>query len=180
MHERAIGPRHPGLFFILAAGDHQPCGDFQLAEYVALLVRFHGRCIGWHVLVQHIGIQRLHVARRFDQPTRVGERRQADARARGQLDPVHSQAQALGEIAEQAEAVAGFHDEEARPVDGRDLVQEVVERCAFAGAGGAEQEQVRVHLPIQAVERVKGDRPAASIEERITRMARALAAAPGR
>src|SRR3546814_13806833 len=69
---------------------------------------------------------------------------------------------------------AGFHDEEARPVDGRDLVQEVVECGALTGAGGTEQEQMRVHLPVQAVERVEGDRPTTAVEHRDAGVPRTL------
>ena len=135
--QRAVGPRHPRFFLVFAARDHQPCRDLQFAEHVALLIRLHGRGIRWQVFVQGIGIERLHVAGRFDQPACVGERRQADARSGGQLDPVHGQAQAPREVAEQAEAVAGFHDEKPRPVDGRHLVQQVVERGGLPRAGGA-------------------------------------------
>lgn len=135
--QRAVGPRHPRFFLVFAARDHQPRCDLQFAQHVALLVRFHGRGIGGQVFVQRVGIERLYVAGRFDQPACVGERRQADARSGGQLDPVHGQAQAPGEVAEQAEAVAGFHDEKPRPVDGRHLVQQVVERGGLPRAGGA-------------------------------------------
>src|SRR3546814_339633 len=96
------------------------------------------------------------------------------------VDSVYGEAQELGESAEQAEAVAGFHDEEARPVDGRDLVQEVVECGALTGAGGTEQEQMRVHLPVQAVERVEGDRPTTAVEHRDAGVPRTLGAAPHR
>jgi hypothetical protein len=83
----------------------------------------------------------------------------------GELDPIHGQAQAPGEVAEQAEAVAGLDDEQARPIDRRDLVQDVVERRALARTRRAEQEQVGVHLPVQAIQRIEGDRPAAAVEE---------------
>ncbi len=70
--------------------------------------------IGWQVFVQRIGIERLHIAGRFGSAGRASANgAQADARCRGQLDPIHGQAQAPGEVAEQAEALAGFHDEEA-------------------------------------------------------------------
>ncbi|MPM85571.1 hypothetical protein SDC9_132652 [bioreactor metagenome] len=176
--QRAIGPRHPGFLLIFAARDHQPRRDLQLAQHVALFVRVHG--FQRLILVQRIGIECLDVAGRFDQPACVGERSQGHAGARRQLDPVNCQAQTLGEVAEQPERIPCLHDEKSRSVDRRDLVQQIVERRRFAGTRRAEQEQMGIHLPVQPVERIEGDRPAATVEHRDARMARTLAAAPGR
>jgi len=60
------------------------------------------------------------------------------------------------------------------------LVQEVVERGALAGAGGAEQKQVGIHLPVQPVQGVKGNRAATAIEHRDTGVPCPLAASPDR
>ena len=76
------------------------------SQHVALLVRLHGQASGRQVFIQRIGVERLHVAGRLDQPARAsanGARLMPDP---GQLDPVHGQAQAPGKVAEQAEAVA--------------------------------------------------------------------------
>ena len=75
---------------------------------------------------------------------------------------MHGEAQPCREVAEQAEAVARLDDEQARPIDRRHLIQDVVERRALARTRGAEQEQMRVHLPIEAVQRIEGDRTAAA------------------
>ena len=83
---------------------------------------------------------------------------------------MHGEAQPCREVAEQAEAVARLDDEQARPIDRRHLIQDVVERRALARTRGAEQEQMRVHLPVEAVQRIEGDRTAAAVEERDARM----------
>ena len=178
--QAAVGACHARFFFVLAAGDHQPRSDLQLAEHVALLVAFHGHAGIGLVFVERIGIQRLYLARRIDQAPGVGERSQTDARARRELHPMHGETQPCREVAEQAEAVARLDDEQARPIDRRHLIQDVVERRALARTRGAEQEQMRVHLPVEAVQRIEGDRAAAAVEERDARMPRALAAAPDR
>jgi hypothetical protein len=58
--------------------------------------------------------------------------------------------------------------------------KQVVERGRLAGTRRAEQEQVGVHLPVQAVERIEGDRPAAAVEHRDAGVPRTLGAAPHR
>ena len=176
--QRTIGAGHAGLFLVLAARDHQSGGDFQFAQHVALLIRLAGLGRGRLLLIQRIGIERLHIAGRFDQPARIGERGQAHARPGGQLDPVHRHAQLPGELGEQAERIARLDDEHARAVDGRDLVEDDVERGRLARASRPEQEQVGVHLPVEPVEWIEGDDPAAPVEEGDAGAARALAASP--
>jgi hypothetical protein len=85
--QAAVGARHARFFLVLAAGDHQPRSDLQLAEHVALLVAFHGHAGIGLVLVERVGVQRLYLARRIDQAPGVGERSQTDARARARASP---------------------------------------------------------------------------------------------
>ena len=116
--QAAVGARHARFFLVLAAGNHQPCSDLQLAEHVALLVAFHGHAGIGLVFVERIGVQRLYRLGVSTAPG-VGERSQTDARARRELHPMHGEAQPCREVAEQAEAVARLDDEQARPVDRR-------------------------------------------------------------
>ncbi len=90
------------------------------------------------------------------------------------------QAQAPGEVGKQAEAVAGLGDEQPWPIHRDHLVEQVVEGGRLAGACRAEQEQMGVHLPIEAVERVEGQWPAAAIEEGKAGMPGAFTAPPDR
>jgi len=56
----------------------------------------------------------------------------------------------------------------------------MVQRGRFARTRRPEQKQVRVHLPVKPVERVKGNRPAAAIKEGDAGVACPLAASPDR
>src|SRR5690606_42028874 len=127
-----------------------------------------------------VGIQRLHLELWIDQAAGIGEWRQAEAVAGCQLPAMHAQAQPSGEVTEQAKAVAGLDDEQPGPVDRRDLVEDVVQRGALAGAGGAEEEQVGVHLSVMTVRLNEGVSYATRVEEGDARMARALATSPHR
>ena len=130
-NQAAVGARHAGLFLVLAAGDHQPRGDLQFAQHVALLVRIrHPRRLV-AVLVQVVGV-RVCTWLGVSTSRWASRKARGSPPHRGELDAMHGQAQARGEVAEQAEAVAGLDDEQSRPVDRRHLVQDVVERGALA------------------------------------------------
>ena len=82
--------------------------------------------------IERVGIECLDLAGRVDQAPGVRERRKAHACARSKPDTMHRQPQARGEFTVEAKTVTGFHDEQPWPVDGGDLVENVVERGRLA------------------------------------------------
>ncbi len=81
--QTAIGPAQAGFFLGLAASDHQPSGDFQFTENIALVL-----ATGYRILVPLIDRQTRHLIRLLDQAPSIGKGRKADGGARFQLDLV--------------------------------------------------------------------------------------------
>ncbi|MNN32829.1 hypothetical protein D3C81_1465610 [compost metagenome] len=70
-NQAAVRAGQACLFLRFTTGDHQPCGDLQFAQHIALLITVR------RVFIQVFGRQAGHLIRLLDQPTSIGERRQA-------------------------------------------------------------------------------------------------------
>lgn len=122
----AIGTGQARVFLLFAAGDHQAGDDLHLAQNVSLVVLEVGLAALDRVRgVDVFGVQDFHLVGALDQLDGVRERRQADAGARGEADPVDREAKPLGKVGQQAEAVARFRDEHPWQVHGEHLADEV-------------------------------------------------------
>ncbi|MNZ97752.1 hypothetical protein D3C78_1170070 [compost metagenome] len=103
--QAAVCPGQPRLFLGFAAGDHQPRGDFQLAQHVALLITVR------HGFIQVLGRQAGHLIWLFDQTASIGERCQTQAAAGFELNPVDGQPKGGEVIALQTEGITCFDNE---------------------------------------------------------------------
>ncbi|MNP23325.1 hypothetical protein D3C76_1160310 [compost metagenome] len=80
--QAAVCPGQARLFLGFAAGDHQPGGDLQLAQYIALLITVR------RGLIQVFGRQAGDLVRIFNQTPGMGERREAHITAWFELNLV--------------------------------------------------------------------------------------------